>query len=398
MFRFAIVVCFATGCDSGTNVHPSDEDGSDDGPTDAAVTTPDAHKECQEDACMPRPCEPENWTAEILELAGKQVWAPAIAVDGDGTVHVTFNDREVDELRYARGPNDGPWMFSTIQKNAIHSSIAADPTGVYVAYAWDTDLWYANHGLSEDVFSKPSLVERYDVFSPLALALNGDGGATIAWDAGWEIRDAWLSPKSEWTVEEEVDVYYSDCKAWGTSNLSLVVDSVGGTHLVYMGCENDGLRYRHKPSPSADWSVATVDPEGGSFASLALDKRGIPHIVYGSGDGVLYAEGTADGSFDVVSLDSNRFGEMNFLWLDQWNGVHIIYGQLNDDATAASFRYAYRSPTGKWSTENTPIKGLISPYGAAVSSDGIIHAVYVMYEDTTFESSRRLGHLYGRCR
>jgi len=81
------------------------------------------------------------------------------------------------------------------------------------------------------------------------------------------------------------------------------------------------------PAWSLDWTIQTVDTDGGAYCSLALDNLGIPHISYQSFLDLRYASYNGT-SWDITTADSgiiNAPANHTSLDFDSQNRPHISY-------------------------------------------------------------------------
>ena len=112
---------------------------------------------------------------------------------------------------------------------------------------------------------------------------------------------------------------------------SLRLDAAGHPHIAYGG---DHLY--HAWHDAGSWYCEIVDdsPRVGSYASLALDGDGYPHISYydWGNDDLKYAYQDASG-WHIETVDSQGFvGEYTSLALDGAGYPHIsYYDDTNDD-------------------------------------------------------------------
>jgi len=155
------------------------------------------------------------------------------------------------------------------------------------------------------------------------------------------------------------------------STRSIVTDEDGTVHIVYGG---DNLYYAtfHEGS----WQLTTIDnsPAVGTFASIALDSHGNPHIAYFD-----YRNWNLKYSYHTEAVwhveivdESNYTGLMICLALDNLNRPHISYFNY----ASQSLYYALRDDTG-WSTVMVDNDGNTG-WDTSISIDGLNrpHIVY----------------------
>jgi hypothetical protein len=168
-----------------------------------------------------------------------------------------------------------------------------------------------------------------------SLELDGQGAPHISfWD--WNNNDLMYAFKdgSTWFIEV-VD-------STGGGSISLELDDIGRPHISYTRGIYDELRYAFKNG--SGWHIEALGEVyiGGWTTSLALDSKGLPHIViagprYKYKDGSGWHTETVDGD-DVLGLETS-------LTLDSMGFPHISYGDFSQDLNA-DLKYAFKDSTG----------------------------------------------------
>ena len=119
--------------------------------------------------------------------------------------------------------------------------------------------------------------------------------------------------------------------SWGSQTVargtlySLVLSSDGMPHILY-GTE-EGLMYASLIT--SNWSIQTVDKNSVGFGSIALDSFGNPHIAYISGQVLNYASWTGS-NWKIQTVDtSSEFSLKLSLGLDSNNNPYVLYDSRN---------------------------------------------------------------------
>lgn len=94
------------------------------------------------------------------------------------------------------------------------------------------------------------------------------------------------------------------------------------------------------------WDIQSVDVDGGSGTSIALDSNGYPHIAT-SGGGIRYERMDASGWLAPEVVEAGEFGDPALV-LDENNYPHISYQAWNFSLTG--LKYAYKDAAG-WHSE-----------------------------------------------
>lgn len=147
-----------------------------------------------------------------------------------------------------------------------------------------------------------------------------------------------------------------DGNSGGVYGTSLVLDEVGQPHISYYNVNNEDLKYAWHDGTA--WHIETVDPGNvDSHTSLALDRKGLPHICYSvhyPDHGLKYAwhDGT---EWHIETVDSAGIvGRYASLALDEMDQPHISYY----DRTNNDLKYARLMPSLFLDKQATPRDGL----------------------------------------
>ncbi|MGC4116625.1 MAG: hypothetical protein QM765_19055 [Myxococcales bacterium] len=219
------------------------------------------------------------WALEVVDGAESVGIDSSLAVDRNGRLHVSYYDLSNRSLKYAR--QDGPgaaWALETVDLDGEvgkDSSLALDEKGrPHIAYLDEgrRQLRYARWTGTRWDLSTVDLAGH--VGFGASLALDGQGRPAIAyWDFGKErLKFARKDPQRGWTFQTVV------CGSPG-ARTSLVRDGRDRLHLAFF---RPGKGVAHATLEDGQWSVEAIPdaPSTGYEASLALDPRGAPVLVF----------------------------------------------------------------------------------------------------------------------
>jgi hypothetical protein len=161
----------------------------------------------------------------------------------------------------------------------------------------------------------------------------------------------------------------------GTSDASIAVDARGNPRIVYAP-ELAGLPMRYASWDGVAWQKEDIVLRGGILSpSLVLDPAGKPHVAYivDSGAEVDYASRSGDAwTVEVVDIVSPNQTLATSLVLDSRRRPHIAY----DELFAVGINYAVKSH-GVWTTELVDAGQRWDP---AVVLDSTDHPHMVFYD------------------
>lgn len=193
------------------------------------------------------------------------------------------------------------------------------------------------------------------------------------------------------TTAVDLDWQIITVDAEGGSETSLALDADGNVHIAYTyddGSEGTFLPdLKYANNTNGTWVTQTVDSAGsvGWGCSMALDAQGHAHISYWTytTEDLKYAT-NKDGFWNITTVDSGAVSQYTSIALDPQGFAHISY-QSND-------RLCYANNTGgSWTTQqvdSTGFSGESSSIG--IDSQGNAHISYY----TVIGGSYVPGYLY----
>lgn len=376
-------------------------------------------------------CAGKSRHLRVYELSGTQ-WAydlvafgkyanPSLAIDADGTQHISYYDWYAGHLYYAKGSGD-EWETLLIDNGGDvghYSSIAVDPQGnAHIAYSVEISrdpigLKYATNETGMwQVFTADSAIGTGG-FPSLSLDSTNNPYVTYNDESSLELRLA----RNVSGIWEKATL--ADGVPYNRSS-SIAIDSADVLHLAYRA--NDGdlhLRYATGSFDSLAWEVVDNTISLGDSIALACDNAGIVHIAYfNSTAGTTMYANNASKAWTITELDdsypvsiaaesvsnvaisvgnfgliTNKSGDWKTSWIDKGYNVDDCAIALDSgdapsvaflDRTTQALRFA-ESESGDWerSIIVSPIGGTTRDVDMAVDSSDFHHISF--YDDLTYE-------------
>ena len=260
----------------------------------------------------------------------------AIAVDGDGHIHIGYVDGGSPRaLKYATD-RDGKWTVTEVTRPAGGAGIGLAVDGqkaVHISFA------YVGEKGMHDAY-KEAYTRRMAAGEP-------EEGIKYATNAGgkWEVRT--IDRNEFWGQMSHHEYgHYS----------AVAVDSRGGVHIAYSGELRQGLRMltmgkflRRAVKENGAWKTSDIFYQKashlGDYLSLACDGNDALHLAYSAGSGVGYAN-NADGKwrFQLPFSGKVALGGYVSLALDHAGRAHVVVYAPGKEKT---FRYV-NNVDGEW--------------------------------------------------
>ncbi len=244
--------------------------------------------------------------------------APASLIDGPALPAVQHADLV-----------GGAWTRSVVAEEAgveraDEAAMALDADDVpHVAWTAGGEILYSTIG--DGGVSEPERVAAGDV-EGVAIALDGEGTPWVAFYEGEAVRVAGRGGDT-WSVEE-----VGAAREAGGPRTSAVAASEDGLLVAY----GDGSRTMLASRAEGGWSAGVVDEEGGRSVTMDVDPEGEPHIAYVTSSGeARHAHGPGGVVFTIFREEgSPETGIGLDLAVDERGVHHIVW---SDDAAV---RYA----------------------------------------------------------
>jgi uncharacterized repeat protein (TIGR01451 family) len=268
---------------------------------------------------------------------------PQVAVDGNETVHVVWQDHTPDsaDIYYSRRTNDGTWSIPLNISNTTGQSeeaqLAVDESdGVHVVWHDDTpgnrDIYYA-YRADSGTWSAPRNVSSNPTESyPPRLAIDGNGVVHVVW--------------FDTILYGDSDIYYAQRGSDGTWSSPLNISSMGVTN----------------------------------FPELAADKRGFVHVVWDDGSEVYYIQRGSNGTWSTRQNISHnpRPSYAPQLAMDESGGIYVAWLDYPPLGDSTDIYCTWRGSNGAWSSpqniSNSP--GLSFSSELAVDETEAVHIVW----------------------
>jgi len=324
-----------------------------------------------------------NWSFEKVDTGARFT---SLAVDGRGSVHVSYTDNTAHVVKYAfRSAESSRWYTLVIDKNLGNATtrLALDSEGnPHMCYPDWTNLKYAywNGKRWINLEISPGGAKEYTC----SLAVSSDGKPYVSWyqvrapngTSYYHIRTAVLQD-GVW-LARTID-FDGEAGKWN----STVVDSQGTAFVSYSIFPTGELKIAQ--FNGKEWQVSFIDSIGrdsskgvrGMGNCLRVDAQGILHVSYFSDKELRYAEQQGDRWVvqkvdDVLPLGS-WIGYLSSLGLDHAGHPHISY----DDGS--TLKHAYWDGT-RWHIQIIARAGS-EPYRYSSLGVGPDDTIYISYRD-----------------
>jgi fibronectin type 3 domain-containing protein len=219
-----------------------------------------------------------SWFSDVVDSNGSVGISISITLDSQDRPHISYNDEGQNDLKYARWTGT-MWSIETVDTlGGWHTSIKVDANNrPHISYYADNRLWYGRWngtGWETERVDFSNQVGRYT-----SLELDGNEYPHISYldNVNFHLKYA------RWTgAGWDIQTVYSTYRVGFYSSLAL--DASDHPHIAF---HDDSAQHdlKYAEWTGTDWLVERVEwgsPSNvlGTYASLALDNGGYPHISY----------------------------------------------------------------------------------------------------------------------
>ena len=276
------------------------------------------------------------------------------------------------------------WAISIVDPNVLDADSYGADTSIFLDDAGRPRVFYAKGPVNVDEWQIKSAVQRSDAWRIQRLPADpGSARPSVAVDRLGRYHLAWRTGEFFGQgilryARIEQGVWYEeivDDVQGATSDASIAVDARGNPHIVYTP-DLAGLPMRYARWNGTTWEKEDIVQRTGILSpSLVLDLAGKPHVAYivDSGGEVDYVS-RLGGAWTVETVDvvsPNQTLETS-LAVDSRGRPHIAY----DELYAVGINYAVKSDVG-WSTELVDVGQRWQP---ALVLDSEDHPKMVFYD------------------
>ncbi len=156
------------------------------------------------------------------------------------------------------------------------------------------------------------------------------------------------------SVAWQEDLVFKSSDAY--SGLDLVVDSLGGRHVLLLDRASGVLKYAYAERAGLNWSVVTVAEGGFTEVALTLATDGSPKIAFTRFPDLYYATRLPNGTFQMETVSHGlAIGGLSLGWSE--TGPQIVFGVEHD-----LVNHAHNDGLG-WVVDTIPLPDVVSQYG-----------------------------------
>ncbi len=236
---------------------------------------------------------PQEYDPRNISRTETQSVGPSIAVGPDGTVYVAWMDGsetgyEPFQICFRYKPPGGDWseieVLTDTTEDAWAPQIAVDPSG-NLHLVWDSrlpshtvahsEIHYRMRSPSGE-WSDVTVLSNTGTATQSRIAVDPSGTVHVVWIQGFGMKYRQKISNGEWSEIETVPV-----GSTGSDNPYICSDHEGGLHVVYEGGEDD-IKYLYR-SPTGEWSEPVNVSESqyiSWYGSVAVDGSGKVYVLW----------------------------------------------------------------------------------------------------------------------
>ena len=228
-----------------------------------------------------------EWHAEVVDSNGNVGLDTSIAIDSTNNIHISYHDENNADLKYAKSI-DNVWdieVVDSVGDTGEISSITLDKNGdPHISYTnrYDFHLYHAYY--VDDTWVIEKVDDKSVLYGSTSITFDLDGFVHILY---YDVTPDHFSLKHAYKSNDGWHLEIIDPYLWGgfgTGGANIVFDNLGRSHIGYFDWAALAVDYAWKIN--SIWNLEFVDVSDvnisfvGSYAALAVDSQGIPHMSY----------------------------------------------------------------------------------------------------------------------
>jgi len=320
-----------------------------------------------------------TWSAPVLISGNGR--NPAIAVGGDGELHLVYRLGCIAAYEIVHRAYSGMWSEETIvyhspQVSVSRPALAVDSSGdlhcVWQRSGYgvtpNSEIWYSKH--TESGWSAAiNISNSYGASEYPTLAIGTNDNVHVFWkDSGEDISNPKMVLYREYTVGSGWDAGYSNVSnttgngSYSTMDPCAIVDSKNDVHLVWKDCQTGNKEIFYKKCTAGIWDETPLNLSGTNEASDT------PIISVDDSDNlsVAWAEKTDGIHYDIILRKySSSSGD--------WSTATNISNTIGSDSRYPNMpTVVEQDPVCIWTEGETYSYGIIclSPDNASAVDEG----------------------------
>lgn len=312
----------------------------------------------------------------------------------NNVTHISYYDATNSALKHATGLY-GIWgteVVDTTHAGTAASAIALDTSGYpHILYGDEPTgyYWYASQ--SSGTWTLESVDYGYYNFQiggPVSLAIGSNNIPQAAYYNFYGTRSLKyaIQSTSSW-VTQTIDT--TPTFSGGMNSIALDQNNLPYIAYSVLTGGNNVYQIKYAAYNGSSWTIENVNTPAYYNAmapSIALDKKGNPHITYGNYSVAQMYASRINGVWNLESIDTSP-GEFAYtqpqgLVFDSFNQPNLVYSNV-EYLTMNYARLAERASSHKWYIDSPTGTGNLAYLGSLALQDGYIPSVAYYYGATT---------------
>lgn len=320
-----------------------------------------------------------TWSTKMLDDTSRTGYYSSLTIDDNNALHVVFYKLAGDDLRYATSTDGATWTLSTASSSGGKFPAVTTRSGTVHIRHFNPGLSQLFHTSSSDGvnWSNEAIADSREVGKSNNLIIDPQDVLHVAYLSNDDLYYSTSSDGVNWSR------YVVDTERIENEDIGFAIDKTGKRHMTYYDGKNGRLKYAWSADGKA-WSTSVIDEttDGvGYNSSLVIDSAGKLHVIYVDASGeasdgdVKYASSIDGSTWTLATVDNSASHLYSDLTVDNGGVIHSCYYDYENE----KLKYASSSDGVTWSAQDVADHGEFC--SIQIGTAGKIYIAYHHSED-----------------
>ena len=229
-----------------------------------------------------------EWLIEVIDSDGNVGIDTSMVIESTNQIHISYHDETNADLKYAKSVDNG-WDIEVVDSDGDTgelSSITLDKNGnPHISYTNRYDFYLYHAYYVDDNWVIEPVDDTSVLYGSTCITFDPDGFVHILY---YDVTPNRFSLKHTYQSNDGWQIETIDPYLWGgfgTGGANIVFDDFGRIHIGYFDWVCQSVDYAWKINDIWNFEFVDISDDlnisfSGSYAALAVDQHGTPHMSY----------------------------------------------------------------------------------------------------------------------